>query len=91
MPIAFDLKQFLNPVFIETGLWRGHGVVAAIHAGFEKIYSIEVDERAIGGLAADKRGRKILKHVGCCSSTPPTGYSDYRAASRTTCWRQCRQ
>ena len=35
-------KKYLNPVFIETGSYEGHGIQHAINAGFYKIYSIEI-------------------------------------------------
>jgi len=47
MPIKFPLKQFLNPVFIETGLDKGQGVYTALRAGFPKIYSIEINPQSI--------------------------------------------
>lgn len=43
MPINSSiLKRFLNPVFIETGTLRGEGVQAALDAGFECIYSVDI-------------------------------------------------
>ena len=30
MPINFDLKKYINPVFIETGTYRGDGVKKAL-------------------------------------------------------------
>jgi len=44
MPIRFDLKQFLNPVFVETGTHRGGGIKLALKAGFSKIYTIEIEK-----------------------------------------------
>jgi hypothetical protein len=42
MPITADtLKKYPNPVFIETGSWKGDGVKAALEAGFENIFTIE--------------------------------------------------
>ena len=35
------LKDYLNPVFIETGTYKGDGVQTALDAGFETIYSFE--------------------------------------------------
>lgn len=34
--------QFPNPVFIETGSYRGDGIQAALDAGFETIISIDI-------------------------------------------------
>jgi hypothetical protein len=43
--INFDLKKYINPIFIETGTGlAGLGVKKALEAGFEKIYSIEICE-----------------------------------------------
>ena len=43
MPIdGPTLKRFRNPVFVETGTFRGDGINAAIDAGFAKICSIEL-------------------------------------------------
>lgn len=39
--------QFPNPVFVETGSYRGDGIQAALEAGFEKIISMDVDIDAI--------------------------------------------
>lgn len=43
MPINFDLKKYLSEVFIETGTFYGAGVRKALEAGFNEIYSIEID------------------------------------------------
>lgn len=37
------LRHYANQVFVETGTYEGGGVALAIEAGFEEIYSIEVD------------------------------------------------
>jgi len=42
VPINFDLKQHLNPIFVETGTHDGHGVIAAMEAGFKRIISVEL-------------------------------------------------
>lgn len=60
MPIKFNLRQYNSPgsVFIETGLWKCQGVVKALHAGFERVISIEVDPKIFNA------GRKRLsKHI----------------------------
>ena len=44
MPIQFDLSEYKNPIFIETGTYNGDGVVKALESGFEQIFSIELDE-----------------------------------------------
>lgn len=38
------LKRYPNKYFVETGTFRGEGVTKALDAGFENIYSIELDE-----------------------------------------------
>ncbi len=35
-------SKYINPVFIETGSFMGHGIQKAIDAGFPEIYSIEL-------------------------------------------------
>jgi len=67
MPIRFGLKQFLNPVFVETGLYKGKGVRQAMRAGFSKIYSIEIDQKWISRASAAmsrpiNNGRLVLVH-----------------------------
>lgn len=45
MPINFSLRKYKNPIFIETGTFKGEGIWKALRAGFKKIYSIEISER----------------------------------------------
>ena len=59
MPILFRLKQFRNPVFVETGLYRGHGVQQALKAGFKQIYSIETHRHYVR--RARRRFRQFVK------------------------------
>ena len=35
-------EQFPNPVFIETGMWEGDGINAALRAGFQRIISMDI-------------------------------------------------
>jgi hypothetical protein len=65
MPIGFDLKKFLNPVFIETGLWKGEGALAAIRAGFKIVYSIEIQQSSIDQTmnSGTRFGRHLAPHV----------------------------
>lgn len=44
MSMLFDLMKYINPVFIETGTYFGETVKRALKAGFEKIYSIEINK-----------------------------------------------
>ena len=69
MPITTDkLKQYPNPVFIETGTYRGQGVVAAVEAGFKTIYSMDIDN--INSAKAKKHiGRNTGVHLYAGSST----------------------
>ena len=43
MPINFNLKKYMNDIFIETGTYIGEGVQKALDSGFSQIYSIEID------------------------------------------------
>ena len=46
MPIRFDLRKYFHfapKYFIETGTWAGEGVQKACKAGFEQIFTIEID------------------------------------------------
>ena len=46
MPIRFDLRKYFHfapKYFIETGTWLGEGVQKACNAGFEQIFTIEID------------------------------------------------
>ncbi|MGA2435367.1 MAG: hypothetical protein ABSG25_08780 [Bryobacteraceae bacterium] len=46
MPITSDLfKKYFNEILIETGSFEGHGIQAALDAGFKTVYSIELSER----------------------------------------------
>ncbi len=42
MSMKFDLRSFINPVFLETGTFHGGGVRKALDAGFEEILTLEV-------------------------------------------------
>ena len=39
-----ELKDYMNPVFVETGTFRGDGIELAKRAGFKRIISIEISE-----------------------------------------------
>jgi len=44
MPIyTHILSKYPNPVFIETGSYRGAGIGIALQCGFESIWSVELD------------------------------------------------
>lgn len=38
-------KNYLSPVFIETGSYLGDGIQMAVDAGFQNIYSIELSDK----------------------------------------------
>jgi len=38
------LKKYTNKYFVETGTWGGYAVSVAHWCGFERIYTIEIDE-----------------------------------------------
>jgi len=42
MSMNFDLKQFINPIFVETGTFHGGGVRTALNAEFNQIITLEV-------------------------------------------------
>ena len=44
MPIKFDLAKYRMPVFVETGTYLGTTLAQALKAGFDKVYSIEIDD-----------------------------------------------
>jgi hypothetical protein len=62
------LKDYVNPVFVETGTYKGEGVQYALDAGFEKIYSIEISQslyqescnRFIGNPKMDKGNSQVV-------------------------------
>jgi hypothetical protein len=58
------LRKYLNEVFVETGTFEGGGVVAALEAGFSRVYSIEIAPRlykiAFGHFAGDSRVKLLL-------------------------------
>lgn len=37
------LKKYQNPIFFETGTFKGHAIELALQCDFEKIYSVEID------------------------------------------------
>jgi hypothetical protein len=57
------LKNYLNPVFIETGSHIGMGIQSAIDAGFKKIHSIEISEKYYNH-CREKFGNKAALYLG---------------------------
>jgi len=48
LPPSYNLlKQYPNPVFCETGIWRGDSIQQAIEAGFPNIIGLDNDQTAI--------------------------------------------
>lgn len=41
------LAEHLNPVYVETGIWRSDSLAMAMEAGFQKIYGIEINPEFI--------------------------------------------
>ena len=51
MPITkAQLAHFPNPVFVETGTYRGEAIRFAREIGFQQIYSVDIDAGRIRGL-----------------------------------------
>ncbi|WP_158659749.1 hypothetical protein [Niveispirillum cyanobacteriorum] len=44
MSIKFDLGEYLNDVFVETGVGSGGNILKAIRAGYPEIHGIEISE-----------------------------------------------
>jgi hypothetical protein len=47
MPVIFDFNKYTNPVYIETGLFKGESLSKAINSGFQKLYSIDINPEFI--------------------------------------------
>jgi hypothetical protein len=58
------LQKYRNPVFIETGTYKGGGVAVALEAGFEAIHSIEVDWDRYIQSSRRFLGKKVMIHLG---------------------------
>jgi len=43
--MKIDFSKYKSPIFLETGSYLGDGISAAIQAGFEEIYSIELSRK----------------------------------------------
>lgn len=41
------LVNYLNPYYVETGIWRADSLAIAMDAGFRKIIGIDIDQSAI--------------------------------------------
>lgn len=44
MTAKFDFKKYLTDNFIESGTFKGDGIIRAIKAGFKNLYSVEIHE-----------------------------------------------
>ena len=58
---AAQLAKYRRRVFVETGTWRGDGVQAALDAGFELVYSIELGRPQYERAARRFAGRSQVK------------------------------
>jgi hypothetical protein len=47
MPVIFDFNKYYNPVYIETGLFKGESLNKAINCDFKKLYSIDINPEFI--------------------------------------------
>lgn len=87
LPQTYNLlKKHLNPVYIETGIWRGDSLQMALDAGFKTIIGIDNDPDAIEFCKRrfDKYAGKnshIQLHLG---SSPGTLYGVLRGLDRDT-------
>lgn len=67
------LKKYMNPVFLETGTFKGGGVRLALECGFPKIHSIEIDPVLQG--VADREFRNldnVMIHLGDSTKLLPS-------------------
>ncbi|MCG8441985.1 MAG: hypothetical protein MI723_09260 [Caulobacterales bacterium] len=63
MSMRFDLRAWLNPVFVETGTWKGDGVRRALKAGFERVISLEVHDPTFEAARAQFAGEPRVELV----------------------------
>lgn len=42
MPIQFDVSEYQNPVFFETGTYKGDATGQALNAGFERVITVDI-------------------------------------------------
>lgn len=57
-PIAKYRKQYNLRAFVETGTWRGDGVLTAVKAGFSEVWTIEASEKQAAAAA-----QRLARHV----------------------------
>jgi len=64
MPISSEiLRRYFSSVFVETGTFKGEGVQAALDAGFDCIYTVEVDPFCSGYCLRRFEDRAIRVHL----------------------------
>jgi len=78
MPIRFNLQDYKNQIFIETGTYKGKGVQKALDVGFEKVISIEIDkERYLNCKKLFANEKKVELYLGDTQDLLPKILSKY--------------
>ena len=63
MPGSVELfARYRNPVFIETGSWNGDGILRALGAGYDEVYSCEI-EAGDYGHCVERFGKNPRVHL----------------------------
>jgi hypothetical protein len=63
--INFQLKQFINDIFIETGTYHGETAFVASNLGFKKVISIELQQHLLSvAIKKCKKCNNIEFHLG---------------------------
>jgi hypothetical protein len=62
------LKKFNNKIFVESGTFLGNGLQCALHAGFEKCYTIEIHphlyEKVQIRFASEINQNRVISYLG---------------------------
>lgn len=84
MPLNKEiLKQNLNRNFVETGTWLGEGIQAALDAGFEWVWSVDIDPVKT---AKAQLGFKHVPTVTCATGDSALFLQDLKVNFPTTFW-----
>jgi hypothetical protein len=79
------LAKYRNPVFVETGTYKGDGVALAREVGFEEIHSIEIDpERYEQCRLRFKEAQGVFLYLGDSAKVFPQILA--RLTRRATIW-----